>query len=138
MDFESFHSDLIQAINKLPGESKKMLFLKTKNKINLIKIDGNDIYVATDCNLSWKNFDEFKKFDVKLLHDAFDELLKGEILTQDKLQSKLNSTNSAFIIAAFDLLSCIKYFPAQKSIKLDLQQLKKYPDIRLKVKKGGM
>ena len=114
MDYENFRSDLFRAISNLPGGSVKKLVTKTKNKTNLVKIEDNKIFVATEID-----FDEFKEIPENFLITTFDELLNGKWLTQNRLSKELYVKRSAFIFVAFDLLPYTTYNHDLNAVKME-------------------
>ncbi|KPK96131.1 hypothetical protein AMJ80_01655 [bacterium SM23_31] len=113
-DYNEFISDLFRALLNLPGSTVKKLVTKTKNKTNLVKIEDNKIFVATE-----KDFDEFKEIPDHCLKTTFNELLDGMWLTQNRLKKELNVKRSAFIFTAFDLLPYITYNHDLNAIKME-------------------
>jgi len=108
MNYEKFYKELISVLKKT-----KTIKTCSKGKINRIKIIDSKIYVAT-LHSHW----QYKEIPEEFIKKAFNAVVKQKEVTQYRLSKELNIKRSAFIMAAFNLLTSIKYDCQNNSIKI--------------------
>ena len=106
--FEIFFDYLLCVLTKLSS-----IHTMTKKKINNIRIENRNIFVATE-----KSSPKFEEIPLNFIKTTYEELLRNNEVSQSYLSETLYVKRSAFIMSAFSLLEYIEYDANNNSIKV--------------------
>lgn len=110
---EAKWEEILSSLKKLTANDSGHveIFTKSRNQLNLVTIDSDEIFVAT--KKDWNKFNEISR---NMFETTYNALIKRKKLSQNEISKTLKIKRSAFIIAVLELLPEIKYDPNCNSL----------------------